>query len=234
MENTPVGIKSYCDSLQAFRQAGPRVGCVVLNANPFTLGHLHLIRQTLGQCDWLHVFVVSEDASAISYGDRLDLVRAGLAGLDRLTVHGGSRYLISKATFPGYFIKDTCVVDACGTAIDLLIFRRYIAPALGVTHRFVGSEPFCSLTRKYNTEMHEWLENAREQGPPVKVIEIPRFEVAARPVSASQVRRLLAEGDFAAMASIVPATTLTLMQTKYAGRARPQAVHRATEIIEVK
>lgn len=234
MENTPVGIKDYCDSLNAFRQPGQRIGCVVLNANPFTLGHLYLVRQALRQCDWLHVFVVSEDASAIRYADRLDMVRAGLAGMERVTVHGGSRYLISKATFPSYFIKDACVVEACGTAIDLLIFRRYIAPALGITHRFIGSEPFCRLTRKYNEDMFEWLGNVSEEGQPVHVVEIPRFEVAGHPVSASDVRRLLAKGDFVTMASLVPPTTLACLRAKYAFRTQPQADYCATEIIEVE
>jgi len=219
MENTPVGIRDYCEILRSFRHAGKRIGCAVINANPFTLGHLHLVRQALKQCDWLHVFVVSEDASAISYADRLDLVRAGLDGLERLTVHGGSRYLVSKVTFPCYFIKDTCVVEACSTAIDLLLFREFIAPALGITHRFVGTEPFCPLTRKYNQDMHKWLESASGDGPALRVVEIPRLEVAGRPVSASYVRQLLGEGDFEAMATIAPGTTVALLREKYAVRA---------------
>jgi [citrate (pro-3S)-lyase] ligase len=154
--------------------------------------------------------------------------------MERLTVHGGSRYLISKATFPSYFIKDACVVEACGTAIDLLIFRRYIAPALGITHRFIGTEPFCRLTRKYNEDMFEWLENVSEEGQPVHVVEIPRLEVAGHPVSASEVRRLLAKGDFVTMASLVPPTTLACLRAKYAFRTQPQEDDYATEIIEVE
>ncbi len=213
MENTPVGIRAYCDSLRLLKREG---GAVVVNANPFTLGHLHLVRQALQNCDWLHVFVVGEDASAIAYEDRLDLVRQGLGGLERLTVHEGSRYLISKATFPSYFIKDACAVEACSTAMDLLMFRQYLAPALGITHRFVGTEPFCGLTRKYNEDMHRWLEAEEGPGPAIRVVEVPRLEVAGRPVSASEVRRLLALGDFEAMASLVPATTLARLRIKYA------------------
>lgn len=234
MENTPVGIRDYCDSLGAFRQEGKRIGCVVINANPFTLGHLHLVRRALRECDWLHVFVVSENASTFAYADRLDMVRAGLAGMDRVTVHAGSRYLISKATFPGYFLKDACVVEACSTAMDLLIFRKYIAPALGITHRFVGSEPFCSLTRKYNEDMFDWLESTSEEGAPIHVVEFPRFEVAGRAVSASEVRRLLANGDFVAMAALAPATTLSHLRARYASCFRPRVARGANELVEVK
>jgi [citrate (pro-3S)-lyase] ligase len=234
MENTPVGVRDYCASLQAFRHEGQRIGGIVVNANPFTLGHLHLIRRSLRACDWLHVFVVAEDASSIRYADRLDMVRAGLAGMDRVTVHGGSRYLISKATFPGYFIKDTCIVDACSTAMDLLMFRKYIAPALGITHRFIGSEPFCQLTHKYNEDMLGWLGSASEEGAPIQVVEFPRFEVAGRAVSASEVRRLLAQGDFAAMASLVPATTLSHLRSRYAACFRPRVARGTNELVEVK
>jgi len=216
LENTPVGVKGYCEQLRTQFQPGKRIGCVVLNANPFTFGHLHLVRRALQACDWLHVFVVSEEASAIAYPDRLDLVKAGLAGLERLTVHGGSRYLISKATFPSYFIKDTCLVEACSTAMDLLMFRQHLAPALGITHRFVGSEPFCRLTRKYNEDMVRWLECEAGGGPSIRVVEVPRCEVGGRPVSASEVRRLLDRGDFEALRSLVPATTLARLRAKYA------------------
>jgi [citrate (pro-3S)-lyase] ligase len=227
MENSPEGIQDYCESLKAFRQQGKRIGCVVLNANPFTLGHLYLVRRALRECDWLHVFVVAEDASTIPYADRLYMVRAGLAGMDRLTVHGGSRYLVSKATFPSYFIKETREVETCSTAIDLLIFRRYIGPALGVTHRFIGNEPFCRVTRRYNEDMFEWLERASVEGAPIHVVEIPRLEVDGRAVSASEVRRLLAKGDFAAMTALVPVTTLSHLRAMHAFPTQLQAGHRA-------
>jgi len=227
MENTPAGIREYCDGLRAFRHQGQRIGCVVLNANPFTLGHLDLVRRALRECDWLHVFVVAEEASTIRYADRLDMVRAGLAGMNRVTVHGGSKYLISKATFPTYFIKDSREAETCGTAIDLLIFRKYIAPALGITHRFIGSEPFCHVTRKYNEDMFEWLERASVEGAPIHVVEIPRLEVEGRAVSASEVRRQLAKSDFAAMKTFVPPTTLSHLRAIYALRTLSQAGHRS-------
>ncbi len=40
--------------------------------------------------------------------------------------------------------------------IDVLIFRDYIAPSR-ITHRFIGSEPFCDITRQYNQTLHELL-----------------------------------------------------------------------------
>jgi [citrate (pro-3S)-lyase] ligase len=45
------------------------------------------------------------------------------------------------------------VVDDCHSQIDLQLFRERLAPALKITHRFVGTEPLCSLTRRYNQRM---------------------------------------------------------------------------------
>ena len=35
-----------------------KIGCIVMNANPFTNGHRYLIQQAAAQCDWLHLFLV--------------------------------------------------------------------------------------------------------------------------------------------------------------------------------
>ncbi len=59
---------------------------------------------------------------------------------------------------PCYFIKEQSVINHCYTEIDLKIFRQYLAPALGITHRFVGTEPFCTVTAQYNLDMRFWLE----------------------------------------------------------------------------
>ena len=216
MENTPVGIKSYCARLAGAPRDGRKIGGIVMNANPFTLGHQYLVELAAKECDWLHVFVVSEDASLISYRDRYALVEKGIRHLPRLTLHHGSEYMVSRATFPDYFFKEKGVVGDCCTAIDLLLFRNYIAPALGITHRFVGTEPFCATTRKYNEDMKYWLQHAASDAVPVSVIEISRTTRDEVPISASEVRRLLHRGEFAHIGRLVPAATLDLLLNKYA------------------
>ncbi|MGY2939534.1 [citrate (pro-3S)-lyase] ligase [Bradyrhizobium sp. GM6.1] len=56
MENSPVAIQRYCETLRGQRQPGRKIGAIVLNANPFTLGHRYLVEQAVRACDWLHVF----------------------------------------------------------------------------------------------------------------------------------------------------------------------------------
>jgi [citrate (pro-3S)-lyase] ligase len=218
MENTPRGIHQYADNLTRLRRPGARIGSIVVNANPFTKGHQFLIQTAARDCDFLHVFVVAEDASFFPFVERYSLVRSGVAELpehDRIHVHPGTQYIVSKATFPTYFIKDQGLVDRAATAVDLLIFREHIAPALGITHRYVGTEPFCTVTRAYNAAMHEWLEDADVPFPAVEVIEIARTELAGRPISATEVRRRLLEGDIDSLRALVPAATFALLNTKY-------------------
>lgn len=216
MENTPVAIQRYCDTLRAQRRRGQKIGGIVLNANPFTQGHLYLVEQAAAACDWLHVFVVKEDASTFSYADRFGLVAQGVQGISRITLHEGSDYIISRATFPGYFLKDEVVIDHSWASIDLLLFREYIAPALGITHRYVGTEPLDKVTNNYNADMRRWLQDAPSSAPAISVVEVPRTSIDGTPISASAVRRLLAERDFTAIQRLVPSSTLKFLQTKYA------------------
>lgn len=210
MENSRERLARYCRQLTMYRQPGEKIGAIVMNANPFTLGHRWLVEQAARQCDWLHLFVVKEDASFFSYQDRVALIEQGIAGIANVTLHPGSAYLISRATFPGYFLKDKGVVDDCHCQIDLQLFREHLAPALQITHRFVGSEPLCSLTRNYNLRMKELLE-APGETPAIQVVELERVEKDGAPISASRVRKLYKERQWSAIAPLVPPGALSFL-----------------------
>jgi len=215
MENSPIAIEKYCDSLRAQRRPGEKIGGLVLNANPFTLGHRYLVEKAAQECDWLHLFVVKEDASSFSYADRFALVAAGVESIKKLTLHQGSAYIISRATFPGYFLKEKATIDHSWAAIDLLLFREYIAPALGITHRYVGSEPFDAVTNQYNAAMKCWLQEAGSGALPITVVEVPRASTGGTPISASEVRKLLEQGNFSRIKELVPPTTLQFLEKKF-------------------
>ncbi|EOZ7526838.1 MULTISPECIES: [citrate (pro-3S)-lyase] ligase [Enterobacter] len=213
MENTPQGIARYCRSLRANRKCGEKIGAIVMNANPFTLGHRHLVEQAAAQCDALHLFVVREDASFFPFSARLEMVRAGVAHLPNVVVHEGSQYIISRATFPAYFLKETGKVQQAWSEIDVLIFRDFIAPALGITHRFIGSEPFCDITRQYNQTLHDLLASH------IEVVEMPRIKATGNAISASEVRRLLKTQQFSRIREIVPDSTFAHLETHYRASA---------------
>lgn len=214
MENSSTRLAHYTEQLALQRKPGKKIGAIVMNANPCTLGHLHLIRHSAAQCDWLHLFLVNEDASAFPFPERLALVQQATAGIDKLTVHPGSQYVISRATFPSYFLKERAVVQHCHAEIDITLFRQYLAPALGITHRFVGSEPFCPLTAAYNRDMRHWLTTPSLPFARVELVEIPRLTHQGRAISASQVRALFQQGDLCAIAPLVPPATLHYLQRR--------------------
>ncbi|WP_319531264.1 [citrate (pro-3S)-lyase] ligase [uncultured Cohaesibacter sp.] len=220
LENSPVGIKGYCDTLVRQRVEGKKIGCVVANANPFTLGHLYLIEEAAKASDWLHLFIVKEDASFFSYHDRFELAKEMTKNIPNLTLHEGSKYMVSRATFPAYFFKDKGMVGKCRTAVDLLLFRKYIAPALGITHRFVGTEPFCDTTRKYNNDMMYWLQEPSPGAWPVHVVELERTQRDGIAVSASEVRRLLNAGNLERIKKLVPEPTYDLIVRKYVDKVK--------------
>ena len=204
MENGVRGINVYSDYLRQMRGDRPDgATAIVMNANPFTLGHRYLVEQAAKEASTLYVIAVREDRSTFSYAERLAMIQAGCEGLDNVVVVEGSDYAISELTFPTYFLKQ--VTDATDThiSLDLDLFARHIAPALGVTTRYVGSEPIDALTARYNELMQEQLP---QHGITVKTVE--RLTKDGHPVNATHLRQALANGSLNQAAALVPATTV--------------------------
>lgn len=209
MENVRDGVGQFVASLE--RPAHPgTVGAIVANCNPFTLGHLYLAEQAAAAVDTLHLFVLSEDKSFFPAADRLELVRQGVAHLKNIFVHPTGDYLISAATFPTYFIKDKDRVPEIRCRLDLEIFANHFAPALGITRRFVGTEPLSPVTDAYNRQMMAFLP---QKG--IQVTIISRKELDGGPISASRVRALLETRDWAALERLVPPTTFAYLQARF-------------------
>jgi len=163
------------------------IGSIVANCNPFTLGHRYLIEQALKQCDWLHLFVLSDERTYFKPEERFEMVKAGVSDLERVILHKTSQYIISAATFPTYFMKEKIAAKKANCRLDLELFAERIAPQLGITRRFVGTEPHCKVTDCYNDTM---LALFPQRG--IQVVEIPRKEVEGMTISASAVRSALA------------------------------------------
>lgn len=211
MENRRNGFAGYLKHLQEETAAaeegqeaapGRPIGAVIMNANPFTLGHRYLLEQAAARVGLLHVFVVSEDASLVPGDVRERLVREGSADLRHLAYHQTGPYMISNATFPSYFLKDSKTVIRSHAKLDIRLFLR-IADALGITDRFVGEEPFSQVTGIYNQIMEEDLAAA---GLTCHVI--PRRTGAdGAAISASSVRSLIKDGKLEALKGLVPECT---------------------------
>ena len=116
MENRRDGFSSYLRRLEKTKTEG-RSAALVMNANPFTLGHQYLVEKAAAACDTLHLFVVSEDASLVPFAVRKRLVAEGVKHLPNVILHDSGPYIISNATFPSYFLKDeAAVIDAAASS----------------------------------------------------------------------------------------------------------------------
>lgn len=184
---------------------------IVVNANPFTLGHQYLINYASKQCDELVIFVVETNKSLFSFTERLEMVKKGCNHLKNVKVFGTSDYMVSSATFPHYFLKeikvDEIIKNQC--LLDAKLFSNSIATSLAISIRFVGNEPFSGVTNAYNQAMKTVFS---ETGY-LKLIEIDRLEYKSRAISASDVRALLKEGNND-WQKLVPETSITIINQK--------------------
>ena len=202
MENRRTGFSDYLAALAKNRLPGKNIAALVLNANPFTLGHQYLVEKASRENDVLHLFVVSEDASLVPFAVRKRLVIEGTAHLKNIVIHDTGAYIISSATFPSYFQKDDEAVIESHANLDLSVFVR-IAEVLGITARYVGEEPKSLVTGIYNRIMSEKLP---EHG--VKCVVVPRkTEESGRVISASNVRQAIKDGRLEEIRELVPEST---------------------------
>ena len=209
MENRRNGFPNYLAQLEKTARPGVS-GAIVMNANPFTLGHQYLVETAAAQCDTLHLFVLSEDASLVPFAVRKRLVREGTAHLQNVVLHDSGPYIISNATFPSYFLKDDAAVIQGHAKLDLAIFAR-IAQAIGASIRFVGEEPTSQVTGIYNSIMASELP---KQG--IRCEIIPRKQSQGQPISASTVRKAIQAGDWETLKELVPASTFAYFRSEEA------------------
>lgn len=202
MENRPDGLRNYLNKLSSYNANGEIISAIVMNGNPFTMGHRYLIERASVESDHLHVFVLSSDESSFPYEVRMHLIKQGVKDIKGITVHEGGNYIISNATFPSYFIKEKSDIIGLHTALDAKIFGKHIAPTLGINRRYVGEEPYCPTTSKYNEALKEILPSYG-----VEVREIPRKENKDGYISASKVRTAIIEEKIYKIKELVPPST---------------------------
>lgn len=210
IESPSEELKEYLATLKKLPIQKGTVGAIVMNCNPFTLGHRYLIEQAQRETDQLIIFVVEEDKSYFPFIERLELVKAGVSDLPNVMVVPSGKFIISALTFPGYFYKDqdkNAMIDA---SADIDLFGKYIAPALNITKRFAGEEPLDLVTRQYNQTMQERLPLYN-----ITFVEIPRKRDEEEVISASRVRKLLETKDFGQIRLLVPDTTYQYLLKRF-------------------
>lgn len=177
-------------------------GALVMNCNPFTNGHLYLIEEAAKKHDEVLVFIVEEDKSLFPFKDRLELVKQGVSHLNNVKVMPGGEYIISQATFPSYFLRKEDDKLKEYTKIDAGIFGKYLCKDLNIITRYVGEEPYCNVTRKYNEILKEELSKFN-----VELEVVKRLEYDHVPISASKVRELIKQDRLGCVKEFVPQVT---------------------------
>lgn len=224
MENRRNGFRNYCAALQKKRVEANRIAAIVMNANPFTLGHRHLVQRASEENDVVHLFLLSEEAGPIPHAIRRKLAEEGTAEFPNVMLHESGPYMISSATFPSYFLKDSDTAIRTQAALDLTVFSR-IAQCLGIQRRYVGEEPASHVTALYNEIMAERLP---EYGMECRII--PRLQTGDKSISASTVRQAIHDNALEDIRSLVPESTYRYFSSPEAESVRA-AIRNTADVI---
>lgn len=182
-------------------------GAIVMNANPFTKGHRYLAEYASSKVDILYIFVLSEDKSAICFNDRISMVYLGTKDLKNVIVLPSGKEIISDTTFPEYFMKTDLQDSKIDAYKDISSFAMRISIKYDIKYRFVGQEPFDKVTKQYNNQMKKYLPMFG-----IELVEIPRYELQGRVISATRVRESYEIGNWDEVEKFVPSSTLLYLK----------------------
>jgi [citrate (pro-3S)-lyase] ligase len=179
---------------------------IVMNCNPVTLGHLYLIEKCSTQNDNVLIFLVEENRSVFPYNIRFELLKKSIKKLKNVHILPSTQYIISTATFPTYFLKETSERSYAYMDLDISIFKQYFIPIFSIDFRYVGSEPLDPATNAYNEAMKRILKD--------KLVIIERLRNKQNVVSASLIRKLAIEKKYDMIKLYTPAPTYKFLKSK--------------------
>lgn len=203
MEQGFPDFEDYLAELKKHQQMTKQNAAIVMNANPFTNGHLYLVTEAAKCAQTVYLFVLSEERSLFDAKTRFKLVKEGVKHLSNVVVLPTREYMVSSATFPSYFLKNQAKenIAKVQAELDATLFKEKIAPVLNITKRFVGEEPLSPVTSIYNQAMENVFSSA------LNLIILPRKKVDDEVISASRVRALMKEQAYEEIKLLVPNST---------------------------
>ena len=222
-------IKNYQDYLRSIKRdvhVG-NIAAIVVNCNPFTMGHKYLIEKACRENRVVYLFVVEENRSSFSFSTRWRLLKEELGYIDNLVMVKGGDYVVSGTIFPAYFLKKEKKSDiaACQAELDVIAFMRYIVPILNINRRYVGTEMYSPITLAYNKAMIKHL-------PPngVELIVIPRITCGAKDnyISAYKVRQAIREDKLDTVIDFLPGSTRRYLLSEDSAHVRAKIKSKVT------
>lgn len=185
-------LDKYIQDIARYRipnQKNNKIGCVVLNANPCTKGHIYLVNEALKRVGYLYVFLVQESSLGYSYLDREYMLKQELGGLNNITIIPGGDIFTSAISFPEYFHRSTsCKISPI---LNHKIFCERIAPTLNIKIRFFGEEPMDKVTYQLNETAKSYYPNYG-----IEVCILPRLKYGSKYISAKDVREYIRAKDY--------------------------------------
>ncbi len=161
---------------------------IVINGNPITEGHVSLIEYALARHNRLLLFVLEEDSSEFSFKERISLAfLATRPYRDKVSVLPSTDYIVSRSTFPDYFLHSADDTTRAFAKYDARLFEKYFMEPLGIVKRYFGTEE-SDYMKIYNSTMLEVL------GDRAEVVQ--RFMKNGKTVSAKAVRKLLEDKKY--------------------------------------
>ena len=201
-------IKNYQEYLKEnkIKTKTDQIASIVVNCNPYTIGHQYLIEKAAAENELVYLFVVSENLSVFPFELRWKMIKQGISHLNNVKMLSTGSYIVSGAIFPHYFLKQesTNLISEKQAEIDVKIFAKYIAPVLNIKRRYIGTENYCLTTSAYNNAMKEILP---KKG--VEVIEVKRISAnnSDNFVSASKVRKAIKNNNLQSVIDFLPLVT---------------------------
>jgi len=205
--------QSYLRSLKQETKT-ERIASIVVNCNPFTIGHKYLIEKAAAENELVYLFVVEEDRSAFPFAIRWELIRKGIEHLPNVVMVKGGEYIVSGTIFPAYFLKNESVSQIMEkqAELDVNVFANYVVPVLNIKRRYIGTENYCKTTEAYNHAMHRILPSHG-----LEVVEVLRktssVKNGAEPnyISASKVREAIRNDSLENILEFLPESTKSFL-----------------------
>ncbi len=183
---------------------------IVLNGNPFTIGHLALCEHALKNHRKLIIFVLEEDISDFSFKERFSLAfLATRQYSERVCVLPSTEYIVSKSTFPDYFLHGADKITEAYAEYDALIFQKYFMEKLGIVKRYFGAEK-TDYMQIYNKTMCKVL------GDKAEIVD--RFKLNGQDISAKSFRQLLKDGKNEEALDLIPLSNKAVMNMILKGK----------------
>jgi len=212
------GLVSWENEQKAVFGSCEGLSCVVLNANPFTIGQKYLVQLAASRSAKVLVFVIQNRPEAgakgnhentgieFSFLDRMRMVKEGLSDIGNVIILPSGPYLISRSDYPEGFLSEDLGPAPAHAILDSMVFC-HVCNALGIKTAFAGDEPRDELSEIHLNALRQ---ECRKNNINLKVAE--RKRLGERYLTSSLARQAIADKDLDELKEIVPQTTLSYLK----------------------